>query len=66
MSLSGFPYLSLQIARLALVKIFLISSKIGELLISYLGYPTNGVCNQAKKFSIVALVKSNQDYLLGL
>jgi hypothetical protein len=56
-TLSGFLYLCQQLAYLVLSRIFLIASKIGELLRSCQKYPQS-VGKQGEEFLIAALVKS--------
>jgi hypothetical protein len=65
-TLSGFLYLCQQLAFYVLSRIFLIASKIGELLGSYREYSAKSTGKQGGEFLIAALVKSQQDYLSGI
>jgi hypothetical protein len=57
-TLSGLGYLSQQLANKVLSGIFLIASKIGELLWSYQECPAKSVGKQREEFQIAALEKS--------
>jgi hypothetical protein len=65
-TLSGFRYLCQQLAYLVLSRIFLIASKIGELLGRYQEYPAKSVGKQEVGFLIVAIAKNYQDSLSGI
>jgi hypothetical protein len=58
MILTGFCYLCQQLGYLVVSGIFLISSKVGELLWSYQEYPGKSVGKQGEELLIATLVKS--------